>query len=163
MNCDTVVRHLYEDDIDYNKEPKLSLLSRLCFTVHYLLCPACAVQKHKLETAKRLLRQSCIPPSPARLSETIMMAIDMKYYGKTALLPEAIPLRIWIVSGIFIVLSLSSAYFGLDFNTIADKNGLSYLLPVGITIGGVITAYGAMFIGTHLDTLCEKFGLGTSR
>jgi hypothetical protein len=36
---------------------------------------------------------------------------------------------------------------------------MSYLLPVGITIGIVLTSYGALFIGSHLKELSERFGL----
>ena len=36
---------------------------------------------------------------------------------------------------------------------------MSFLLPVGITIGVVLTTYGALFIGSHLKELSERFGL----
>jgi hypothetical protein len=36
---------------------------------------------------------------------------------------------------------------------------MSFLLPVGITFGIVLTSYGALFIGSHLEEFSERFGL----
>jgi hypothetical protein len=36
---------------------------------------------------------------------------------------------------------------------------MSFLLPVGITVGIVLTSYGALFIGGHLKELSERFRL----
>jgi hypothetical protein len=33
------------------------------------------------------------------------------------------------------------------------------MLPVGITVGGVITAFGAIFIGSHITELSKWLGL----
>jgi hypothetical protein len=45
----------------------------------------------------------------------------------------------------------------MDFINIADTQGSSFLLPVGITIGAVVTGYGAFFIGSHLKELSSRF------
>ena len=68
-------------------------------------------------------------------------------------------LRIWVITGFFVLLSLSSSFFGVDFVKIANAEGLSFLLPVGLTVGMVLTCYGALFIGSHLKELSARFGL----
>jgi hypothetical protein len=45
----------------------------------------------------------------------------------------------------------------MDFIKVADTQGSSFLLPVGITIGAVLTGYGALFIGSHLKELSSRF------
>jgi hypothetical protein len=33
------------------------------------------------------------------------------------------------------------------------------MIPIGITIGIMLTGYGALFIGSHLKEFSERFGL----
>jgi hypothetical protein len=73
--------------------------------------------------------------------------------------PAGFSLRGWVLIGFFVLLSLSSSFFGLNFMEIADAEGLSFLLPVGLTIGMVLTCYGALFIGSHLNELSTRFRL----
>jgi hypothetical protein len=47
----------------------------------------------------------------------------------------------------------------MNFVAIANSEGSSFLLPVGITIGIVLTCYGALFIGSHLKELSSRFRL----
>jgi hypothetical protein len=47
----------------------------------------------------------------------------------------------------------------MDFEKVAHRQGSSFLIPVGITIGVVVTGYGALFIASHLKELSERFGL----
>jgi hypothetical protein len=47
----------------------------------------------------------------------------------------------------------------MDFIHIAQEQGLSFLLPLGITVGVVLTCYGALFIGSHLKELSKHFNL----
>jgi hypothetical protein len=67
--------------------------------------------------------------------------------------------RSWVISGLVIFFSLSTAFLSLDFDKIAVSQGISFLLPMGITIGSVLTIYGAIFIGSHIKELSERFGL----
>jgi hypothetical protein len=72
---------------------------------------------------------------------------------------EGVPFRGWIITGLIVLVSLSTSFLGLDFGRLAASEGRSFLLPVGITIGAVLTCYGALFIGSHLKELSERFGL----
>ena len=73
--------------------------------------------------------------------------------------PGGLSTRGWVIAGLIILVSLVTAFFGLDFQKLALETGMSFLLPVGITIGIVLTSYGALFIGSHLKELSERFGL----
>jgi hypothetical protein len=65
--------------------------------------------------------------------------------------------RGWVIAGCFILLSMATAFFGSDFVKIAGIEGSSFLLPVGITFGVVLTCYCALFIGSHMRELEERF------
>jgi hypothetical protein len=64
-----------------------------------------------------------------------------------------------VIIGFIILISLSTAFFGMDFIHIAAFAGSSFLLPVGLTFGGILTGYGAIFIGSHLKELSAWFRL----
>jgi hypothetical protein len=72
---------------------------------------------------------------------------------------EVVSLRSWVITGIIVLVSLTSAFFGIDFIKVAAANGSAFLLPVGLTVGGITTFYGALFIASHLEELSERFGL----
>ena len=74
-------------------------------------------------------------------------------------IPGGLTTRGWVIAGFVILVSLVTAFFGLEFNNIAGEAGKSFMLPMGITIGIVLTSYGALFIGSHLKELSERFGL----
>jgi len=57
------------------------------------------------------------------------------------------------------LISLATVFFGLEFNKVALIAGMSFTIPIGITIGIALTSYGALFIGSHLKDLSERFGL----
>jgi hypothetical protein len=64
-----------------------------------------------------------------------------------------------VITGLIVLISLASAFLGLDFDKVARAGGSSVLLPLGLTIGVVVTGYGALFIGSHLKELSEHFRL----
>jgi len=68
-------------------------------------------------------------------------------------------IRGWIIAGIVMLLSLATVFFGLEFNKVALIAGMAFTIPIGITIGIALTSYGALFIGSHLKTLSNRFGL----
>jgi hypothetical protein len=74
-------------------------------------------------------------------------------------IPGEFSLRGWVIIGVIILVSLATSFFGRPFTTVAAAQGMAFLLPVGITVGIVITGYGALFIGSHLKELSERFGL----
>jgi hypothetical protein len=67
--------------------------------------------------------------------------------------------RGWIITGCIILVSLSTAFLGNGFSEMIAFAGSRFILPLGILTGCIITAYGALFIGSHLEELSERFGL----
>jgi len=67
---------------------------------------------------------------------------------------------ICIFTGLVLLFSFAGSFVGQDFTQIASLSGQSFLLPFGITAGGIITIYIAFFVGTHLELLSRKFSLG---
>jgi hypothetical protein len=128
---------------------------------HTLICPNCAQEIERFEVSRDIMSGDFFPASPG-LEDSIMAMIDKEE------LPEAeeinavqggLSTRGWVIAGIIILFSLATAFFGFDFQNLARETGTSFLLPAGITIGCVLTIYGAFFIGSHLKELSERFGL----
>jgi hypothetical protein len=67
--------------------------------------------------------------------------------------------RGWVITGFIILISLAMSLFGMDFMRTIPGSAASFLLPIGITIGSIVTVYGALFIGSHLKELSDRFGL----
>jgi hypothetical protein len=160
----------------YESEGKpLPLLTSLEIAVHLMFCPHCTDEITWYEAAMEQMRTDFLPPSP-ELAETIMERIraesagfspdfldvppELPYFPSDA--PDApigISFRGWVITGFVVLVSLATVFFGIDFERIAASQGSSFLLPVGLTIGVVISGYGALFIGSHLKELSSRFRL----
>jgi hypothetical protein len=168
MNCRSVVDRVYENLGD----KPLPLVVRMEIAVHLLFCPRCADEIARLEGAMTLLQNGCFPPAPG-LGALILRRLSLEISGPAAEAPEeeaeypgwmddtaaGFPLRGWVITGCIILVSLATSFFGMDFADIAASQGMSFLLPVGITIGAVVSGYGALFIGSHLKELSDRFNL----
>jgi hypothetical protein len=156
MNCDKVMDTVYE----YSGEP-MPLLAHLQVTLHLFLCPNCAQECERFELSREIMRTGFFHPSPD-FEDPIMnllTAEETTVLGLEPVIPGGLSTRGWVITGFIILVSLVSVFFGLDFNEVAETAGTSFLLPVGITIGIILTSYGALFIGSHLKELSERFGL----
>lgn len=152
MNCSKIL------DIVYN-EDSVSLFSQLQIWIHVFFCPSCAQEIERLETARETMRQDFFPSFPS-LEESIMKKVyAQELTEEPANIPGVLSTRGWVIAGLIILISLATVFFGLDFQKIANETGTSFLLPIGITVGIVLTAYGAFFIGSHLKEFSERFGL----
>jgi hypothetical protein len=130
---------------------------------HIIVCGKCAAQLDTYEKTRFLLQASFFPPSPD-FSGTIMNRIYSEAYDQETgdeLIFEAggFSTMGWVIAGLIMLLSLATTFFGKDFASIVRDQGSSFLLPLGIITGAVITAYGAIFIGSHLKELSERFKL----
>jgi len=157
MTCSKIIDMIYED------EP-IPYLNQLQIWVHVFFCPECAQKIERYESAKDILREDFFPPS-CEMENSIMarIAIEDKetevYENPAHAAPGGLSTRGWVIAGLVILISLVTAYFGFDFRSLANELGASFVLPVGITVGIVVTSYGAFFIGSHLKELTERFGL----
>jgi hypothetical protein len=163
MTCHSVMDKIYESAGD----KPLPWLTRLEIWGHLLLCPRCSEAAARLEAARELARTGFLPPSPD-LEDPIMAMIyaeadmpaeeadfPLAAFGE----PGGVSTRGWVITGLIVLLSLASSFFGIDFGKIAASEGSSFLLPLGLTIGLMVTGYGAFFIGSHLKELSERFRL----
>lgn len=158
MTCRAIMDEVYES----LGGADMPLWRRLRIGLHCLGCPSCGEEISRLEAARDLMRTGFFPPSPA-LEDPVMSMIRAEFeeelFPEEAEDPAGIPFRGWVITGFVILASLSLSFFGGDFAKIAAEEGSSFLLPLGLTIGAVITGYGALFIGTHLKELSHHFGL----
>jgi len=163
MNCSKILDLVYEySGGDPAREDSMPLLYQIQVWLHTMICPACAREIERYQITRDILHEDFFPPSP-ELENAIMAKIaveDMQTETEEAYAAAGgLSFRGWTIAGLIILVSLATAFFGLDFQKVADESGISFLLPVGITIGIVLTTYGAFFIGSHLKELSERFGL----
>jgi len=134
--------------------------------LHAFFCSACARQMETLEQARTILSEDFFVPSP-NLEDSIMSRIAIEEECASALdeteeifaSPAWLSTRNWVIAGLIIMVCLATTFFGLEYQNLANETGKSFLLPIGITIGIVLTTYGALFIGSHLKELSQRFGL----
>lgn len=154
MDCSKILNMIYEG--------QLPLINQVQVWFHALFCPACAADIEKLEKAQDILHKDFFP-SVSGFEDSIMARIQAEEQ-ELELIENYAPAsgfstRAWIIAGLVIFISLATVFFGFDFKSIIAESGTSFLLPMGITIGTVLTVYGAFFIGTHLKELTERFDL----
>ena len=158
MSCSKIMDLYYEDD------RQMSLMDQIQIWTHTFFCQDCAAKINKYENAKTVMREDFIPSSP-ELEDPIMarIALEENDASKEAYVsfaaPGGISTRNWVIAGLVIIVSLVTVFFGLDFKKLASESGMSFMLPMGITIGIVLTTYCAFFIGSHLKELSKRFGL----
>jgi len=166
MDCERILEKVYEN---YGEDPygSMPLLTQIQVGLHLLICPDCAKKVERFEVCRDILTGDFMP-QPPRLEESIMAAIAAETAVAENGVPEkaaesAVPAgfstRGWVIAGLVMLVSLATVFFGLEFNNIALAAGISFLIPIGITIGIALTCYGALFIGSHLKELTERFGL----
>jgi hypothetical protein len=161
MSCNDLLDKVYE----YSGAPSLPLPLRLQVKLHCLVCPQCAQELERFRLVQDVLRNDFFPPA-ADFAGAVMARLyaespDLENLADTGDIfgENSVSIRDWVIIGLVLLFSLASSFFGMDFVTIAAREGPSYLLPLGITIGAVLSCYGAIFIGSHLKELSERFGL----
>jgi hypothetical protein len=114
---------------------------------------------HALQTASTLIKEDFFPPAENIADSVMALAqADEPLTGQSHEL-QSVSLRAWIITGFALLFSLSSAYLGIDYLTPIDTRTVNFMLPVGITVGGVITAFCAIFIGCHIKEFSKWLGL----
>jgi hypothetical protein len=156
---------------------KGSFLNKLRINIHLLFCSRCFRELKRLESVREIMRTAFFPPSPG-IEKTIMekIAAETEDVGEFSALHHfqnprsagsfesgflygGFSTRGWIIAGCFMLFSLLTVFFDMNFVSIAAAQGEAFLLPLGLTIGGMLTAYCALFIGSHLKELSSRFGL----
>ena len=160
MKCEKAMDLIY----DYYGE-SMPLLVYLQTALHLFFCSDCSQKNETLETSREILSSDFFSPAPD-LEAVIMNKIAAEectgaetQKNGMPVLPGGLSTRAWVIAGLVVLFSLTTAFLGLEFNNLALSEGISFLLPVGITIGIVLTSYGALFIGSHLKELSKRFRL----
>jgi hypothetical protein len=155
MNCDKALNIIYEGDTPPFAE-------RLVLAFHTLLCERCAGALRRYECARNLLKTGFFPLSPD-FEDTVMADIYAQSGAdETDDAPDTtggFSIRGWVIAGFAVIVSLTLSFFGRDFLSITALHGSAFLIPLGIMTGIFITAYGLLFIGSHLRELSHRFGL----
>ena len=155
-NCQAVIDSVYEAE----NQNSLSFLTKLSITFHLMLCPQCAKELKHLKHLEEIMKTDFFPLSPPDFENTVMERIfEETFMNKEIVVQAGFSFRGWILIGFFMLISLSSSFFGVNFTEIANTEGLSFLLPVGLTIGMAVTCYGALFVASHLKELSARFRL----
>ena len=161
MNCAKILDMVYEYSGE-DSDGGMPLLVQIQVGLHLMFCPDCAQEVERFEVCRDMFRFDFMPPSPG-LEDTVMAMIagepDEALEAEGTEVPGGFSTRGWVIAGLAMLISLATAFFGLEFNKIALAAGMSFMIPVGITIGLALTSYGALFIGSHLKELTERFGL----
>jgi hypothetical protein len=160
MNCSKIL------DMVYDEEP-MPLLDQIQVWLHTVICSDCARNIQIYENAKIIMKEDFFPSlsnsSSQKLEDSIMARIGIEEEQAEAessyVTPGGISTRGWVIAGLVILVSMASAFFGFDFKNVAYEWGMSFMLPLGITVGIILTTYGALFIGSHLKEFSERFGL----
>ena len=161
MKCEMIIKRIIEAEGDES----FPLLERLALNLHLLFCDECAESFRRYQESRDLLArmalQSALPPALPDLNASIMAKLfrEEGEFFDESLEEMRVPFPRWVVTGCIIVVSLVSAFFGFDFKHLSAIIGPDFILSMGITIGLVISAYSALFIGSHLKELSERFKL----
>jgi len=153
MKCGNALDALYEEDA-------IPLGKRLSLAFHVIFCRYCADHLEKYEIVRRELKTGFFPASPD-YCDSIMDRIYEQAFDDSVQNCETggFSIKSWAIAGVLLLVSLITIFFSQDFINIARDEGSSYLIPLGIIIGIVITGYGALFVGSHLKELSERFKL----
>ena len=155
MNCSKII------DMIYDHSGPMPLLVQIQIWLHAFVCPHCARELERHEAARAILREDFFPYSPGVENSIInkLEAEENLYNTKDDYVQAGFSTRGWVIAGLVIFISLTTAFLGLDFKQVTNETGLSFLLPMGILTGIVVTTYGVLFISSHLKELTERFGL----
>jgi len=150
-------------DIVYEQQEDMSLFNRIRVGLHLLVCPDCAQEVERFEVCRDMLQDDFIYPAPGLEAAVMSMMIAEEAVNTEEAMETEVPggfsIRGWIIAGIVMFVSLATVFFGLEFNKVALIAGMAFTIPIGITIGIALTSYGALFIGSHLKTLSDRFRL----
>jgi hypothetical protein len=155
MSCAKILDLVYEQE-------DMSLFNRIRVGLHLLICPDCAQEVERFEVCRDILHNDFLFPVPDLEDSVMSMISDGEEESAEAMEAEIIggfSIKGWIIAGIVMLVSLATVFIGLEFNKVALIAGMSFTIPIGITIGLALTSYGALFIGSHLKDLSERFRL----
>lgn len=156
MECREAIDLMFNQD----RDDPMTLGQHLRLSLHLLVCGECAEKEKKIDLLNDVFHADFFPPAPG-IADSVMARIAraeaLEDFSEAEEGPGGFSLRGWVIAGCFMFISLATVFFGIDFMKIARLGGPQFLLAIGITIGVVITSYGALFIGSHLKEFSLRF------
>ncbi|MCL2557875.1 MAG: peptidoglycan-binding protein [Treponema sp.] len=155
MKCRKIIDIIYEmDDAPF--------LDRALAAAHLLFCESCSAEARRLREGMDAMGEASFPPAPSAIEDSVMALIaeeEGAFEPADFAAPGGFSFKGWIAAGVVMLVSLATIFFGMEFSNVARAAGMSFMIPIGITIGILLTVYGALFIGSHLKKLSQRFGL----
>ncbi len=159
MTCDRAMDLLIDED---HGEP-IPLIDSIRLRFHLRSCAGCVAEADRLRSCAAVLVSGFLPPVPD-LADSIMAAVRLEVAAQAVraveeAAEEHVSYRNWVFGGAIIFASLAVFPLGQASGWLVRLLGSDLTFPIALTLGVVLTAYCALFIGSHLDELTERFGL----
>jgi hypothetical protein len=145
MNCERCMERYLETD---NRRP-LPLIARW----HLAKCPACRAEIARAQLARDRVR-AALPEAGLDRTDAIMASVRLAPRPR-----REVGIREWLISLLAILVSMAIAPLGANFAWVKELFGSGYLLPFYLVFGIALTVYCVLFIGSHLDSFSERFGI----
>lgn len=116
---------------------------------HLVSCASCKRHVEAVDTVLGALRDAesaTCERAGERLEDRVMAAIRLMPPPQ-----RDFSVRDWIIAGSVIATSMLLIPLGEYFARFNEAFGARYTLPLSLVLGIVLTAYGALFVGTHMD------------
>ncbi|GMO48766.1 MAG: hypothetical protein Ta2B_30380 [Termitinemataceae bacterium] len=160
MDCKSVRDILY-DNVELSS-PML-LFYRIQAAIHLLHCKDCTAHKNIIEKSNAIMERDFLLPVSAKeeneFCDSIMNVLSKTSqnvnFEKLDEKEKRFSIYVWALTGTVICGSLIAAFFNINILNAKEMN--AFIVPLSITIGGIVTAYGAMFIVCHLKVLTECY------
>lgn len=117
---------------------------------HLASCASCRRQAAAVEAAVSALREG----EPSGAGGELERRLEDRVMASVRLVPPPrrdIAVRDWIIAGSVIASSMILFPLGEYFARFDEAFGASYVLPLSLVLGIALTAYGALFVGAHMD------------
>jgi hypothetical protein len=162
---DVILDKIYDFSLRSSADSFVPFLNRLEIALYIIFSSRCAARYLRLGAVREILRSDFLPPV-SDFGDCIEDSIMERINADTVeMLREEqnpayeVSFRGWVITGFVVLVSLAASLPGMDFAHMIPDAASSFLLPIGITIGVIVTVYGALFIGSHLKELSDRFGL----
>ncbi len=153
MKCDEKLDRIFSADED----APLSLVTRLQFFFHTFFCDHCRLIMKQYEDSRELMKNDFFYDIPDMSNEIMNQVLSEELIPEDIEVHEWVSFKKWIIAGCIILVSLVSAFFSVNFNTVAVSGDSSYMLSFGLVIGLIVSIYGLLFIGTQMKQLRHFF------
>lgn len=150
MRCDEALRILSESGAGGIR----GLRARL----HLVFCPGCRELLEREREAMAALAAYNPFPAPKDFADGIMARIRYSAELDPAS-RNPVPMSGWVGAGLLILIGMPLLQFSASHLWLRGQLGRALEVPLFIAMGVIVTAYMALFIGTHLDDFMDRFGL----